>query len=109
MEALSSYSVGVWSVQTVTGTTYLLDLDNMLVVHQSDLSADNDNILRRDGDPISLVRLHHCEVGDPMVLSLDLHAPEVDFTIRDFVNGASYRIDRCPVRGAAVNDHGRRG
>jgi len=80
MEALSSYSVGVWSVQTVTGTTYLLDLDNMLVVHPSDLSADNDNILRRDGDPISLVRLHHCEVGDPMVLSLDLHFTEVDFT-----------------------------
>ena len=80
MEALSSYSVGVWSVQTVTGTTYLLDLDNMLVVHQSDLSADNDNILRRDGDPISLVRLQHCEVADPMILLLDLHVTEVDFT-----------------------------
>ena len=65
MEALSSYFVGVWSVQTVTGTTYLLDLDNMLVVRQWDLSANNDNILRRDGDPISLVRLQHCEVGDP--------------------------------------------
>lgn len=82
MQSLTSYSVGVWSVQTVTGTTYLLDLDNMLVVRRSDLSASDDSILRRDGAPISLIRLQHCEVGDRMVLVLDLQVPEVDFTAR---------------------------
>ena len=65
MKALSSYFVGLWSVQTVTGTTYLLDLDNMLAVRRSDLSASDDCILRPDGAPISLIRLQHCEMGDP--------------------------------------------
>ena len=96
MEALSSYSVGVWSVQTVTGTTYLLDLDNMLVVRQWDLSEDNDIILRRDGDPISLVRLHHCEVGDPMVLLLGLHFTEVDFTAQ--ISSTVLRIEWIDAR-----------
>ena len=96
MKALSSYSVGVWSVQTVTGTTHLLDLDNMLVVRQSDLSAGDDSILRRDGDPITLVRLHHCEVGDPMVLLLDLHLAEVDFTAR--ISSTALRIEWVDAR-----------
>ncbi|MBC7596761.1 MAG: hypothetical protein H7288_23025 [Kineosporiaceae bacterium] len=82
MKALSSYFVGLWSVQTVTGTTYLLDLDNMLAVRRSDLSAGDDCILRPDEAPISLIRLQHCEMGDPMVLLLDLQVPEVDFTAR---------------------------
>ena len=96
MEALSSYSVGVWSVQTVTGTTYLLDLDDMLVVRQWDLSANNDNILRRDGDPISLVWLHHCEVGDPMLLLLDLYVTEVDFTAQ--ISSTVLRIEWVDAR-----------
>ena len=96
MEALSSYSVGVWSVQTVTGSTYLLDLDNMLVVRQWDLSANNDNILRRDGDPISLVWLQHCEVGDPMVLLLDLHVTEVHFTAQ--ISSTVLRIEWVDAR-----------
>ena len=80
MKALSSHFVGLWSVQTVTGTTYLLDLDNMLAVRRSDLSASDDCILRPDGAPISLIRLQHCEMGDPMVLLHDLQVPEVNFT-----------------------------
>lgn len=96
MEALSSYSVGVWSVQTVTGTTYLLDLNNMLVVRQSDLTAGDDSILRRDGDPMSLVRLHHCEVGDSMVLLLDLRVAEVDFTAR--ISSTVLRIEWVDAR-----------
>ena len=96
MTALSSYSVGVWSVQTVTGTTQLLDLDNMLVVRQSDLSAGDGSILRRDGDPITLVRLHHCEGGDPMLLLLDLQVPEVDFTTR--ISSTVLRVESVDAR-----------
>ena len=96
MEALSSYSVGVCSVQTLTGSTYLLDFDNMLVVRQWDLSANNDNILRRDGDPISLVWLQPCEVGDPMVLLLDLYVTEVDFTAQ--ISSTVLRIEWVDAR-----------
>ena len=73
-----------------------LDLDNMLVVRQSDLSAGDDSILRRDGDPMSIVRLHHCEVGDSMVLFLDLHFTEVDFTAR--ISSTVLRIEWVDAR-----------
>ena len=96
MNALTSYSVGVWSVQPVTGTTHLLDLNNMLVVRQSDLSLGDDSILRRDGDPITLIRLQHCEVGDRMALLLDLRVPGVDFTTR--ISSTVLRIEWVDTR-----------
>ena len=81
MDSLTNSSQGFWSVETVSGSSYLLDLDNRVVLRQAETAAE-DGTLRRDGDPIRLICLQRCEVGDSMILLLDLCVPGVDFTTR---------------------------
>jgi len=79
--SLTNRSQSFWSVETVSGSSNLLDLDNRVVLRQAETAAE-DGTLRRDGDPIRLICLQRCEVGDSMILLLDLCVPGVDFTTR---------------------------
>lgn len=81
MDALTNSSAGLWSVETVSGSNYLLDLDNRVLLRQAEPSAD-DGALRRDGEPIRLIRLIHCEIGDRMLLVISLNVPGVLWTTR---------------------------
>jgi hypothetical protein len=79
----------------VSGTIYLLDLDNRVIQRRA-TPAEGEGLLRRDGDPIDLLRLHHCEVGDDMILFLDLGIPGIDFTTR--ISTTVLRIERIRAR-----------
>ena len=77
MDSLTNSSRGFWSVETVSGSSHLLDMDNLVLLRQANPSADEDGTLRRDGDPIQLIQLVHCEVGEHMLLLVKLSVPDV--------------------------------
>jgi hypothetical protein len=81
VDSLTNSSRGFWSVETISGSSYLLDLDNRVLLRQADPFAE-EGTLRRDGDPIQLIRLVHCEVGDRMLLLVNLSVPGVLWTTR---------------------------
>ena len=82
MDQLTNSSRGLWSTETISGNSYLLDVDNRVILCQADPSGAEAGTLRRDGDPIHLIRLVHCEVGDHMLLLVNLSAPGVVCTTR---------------------------
>jgi hypothetical protein len=82
VDSLTNSSRGLWSIETISGSNYLLDLDSRVLLRQADPSSDVDGTLRRDGDPIQLIRLVHCEVGDRMLLLVNLSVPGVLCTTR---------------------------
>ncbi len=82
MDQLTNSSKGLWSVETLSGSNYLLDLDSRVLLRQADPATDGDNTLRRDGEPIRLIRLLRCEVGDNMILVVGLNVPGVLWTTR---------------------------
>ena len=82
MDSLTNSSRGFWSVETVSGSSYLLDMDNRVLLRQANPSGDEDGTLRRDGDPIQLIQLVHSEVGDRMLLLVNLRVPGVVCTTR---------------------------
>ena len=77
MDSLTNSSRGFWSVETVSGSSHLPDIDNRVLLRQANPSADEDGTLRRDGDPIQLIQLVHCEVGEHMLLLVKLSVPDV--------------------------------
>ena len=81
MDSLTNSSQGFWSVETVSGSSNLLDMDNRVVLRQAETSAE-DGTLRRDGDPIQLIQLVHSEVGDHMLLLANLSVPGAVCTTR---------------------------
>ena len=82
MDSLTNSSRGFWSVETVSGSSHLLDMDNRVLLRQANPSADEDGTLHRDGDPIQLIGLVHSEVGDHMLLLVNLNVPGVVRTTR---------------------------
>ena len=86
MDDLTDDAGGLWAISTVSGSSYLLDLDSRILLRQTDPYVDNrdegDHTLRRDGDPVHLIRLLHCAIGDGMVLVVNLGVDGVAFTTR---------------------------
>ena len=98
MDSLTNSSRGFWSVETVSGSSHLLDMDNRVLLRQANPSADEDGTLRRDGgQPIQLIRLVHSEVGDHMLLLVNLSAPGVACTTR--ISTTVLRIEGVDPRG----------
>lgn len=70
-----------WRVHTVSGASYLLDLDRGVMRRErgvTDISA----ALRRDGGDVILLKVIECTVGRPMLLEIDLSWPNVMKTTR---------------------------
>jgi len=86
MDDLTDGTGGLWAVSTVSGSSYLLDLDARIMLRQTDPYVDDpgdgDHTLRRDGDPVHLIRLLHCAIGDGMVLMVNLGVDGVAYTTR---------------------------
>jgi hypothetical protein len=76
---------GQWVVYTFTTSMYLLDLGRKCVLrHREERHIEYD--LRRDEEPVDLLRLVRCTVGRPTVLMIDLHVTDVPFTTRTTSN-----------------------
>ena len=77
VDQLTPGSRGFWSIETISGSVYLLDLDNRAVQRQAS-NVNRGGTLRRDGDSVHLLRRYHCQV-DGMPLFLNLRIPGIDF------------------------------
>lgn len=96
MDTLMDSTDGAYRVVT-TDSSYLVDLDRM-VIRRTPRSQDPDGtLLRRDDELVALLQIVECSVGALMRLLVDLHVLGAPFTARTTTPVCS--IDRVPSPG----------
>ncbi|MGH3704132.1 MAG: hypothetical protein ACRDT9_05835, partial [Agromyces sp.] len=78
---LNGLTAGVYVVTTETGSVYMVDLDQKLVTRHRD-QPDEYHELRRDEQPVTLLKLIDCRLGYDMRLLIDLKVDGVLHTTR---------------------------
>lgn len=81
MESLMDSVVGAYQVIT-QASTYVVDLDRMVIRRTPRTHHDGGSLLRRDEELVMLVELLECTVGKRMELLLNLHVYGVPGTMR---------------------------
>lgn len=82
---------GAYVIRT-TSSRYLISLDLSVVRRfPGDGSPTVVAALRRDHDQIDLLAIKEATVGRPMILIVDLHLPNVPFTLRRSMDVVSIR------------------
>ena len=90
MRTLMDSTTGRYRVTTESGSQYVVDLDHNRLIRIRGAAlpspADDDpppsDPMRRDGKPITLVRIREATVGRPGQFLLDLDEPDVRATVR---------------------------
>jgi hypothetical protein len=82
LQTLMDVVAGVYEVVTLSGSTYVLDLDLSIIFRRPKASSDHERRLRRDGELHKLLEILECTVGRNMVLLIDLEVEEADYTTR---------------------------
>jgi len=96
VDQLTISSRGLWSIETISGNTYLLDMDSRFILIKAYRFVTENGNLSRDGDPVQLIELVHCEVGEHMLLVVNLNVPDVLCTTR---------VSTTVLRIESVNPH----
>lgn len=82
MHTLMDESRGAYLVRT-TASRYLISLDLNIVRRHPNAGPPTDvAALRRDHEQLDLLAIYECTVGMEMELMVDLHIPDVPFTLR---------------------------
>ena len=81
MESLMDSVVGAYQV-TTQSSTYVVDLDRMVIRRTPRTHHEGGSLLRRDEELVMLVELLECTVGKRMELLLNLHVYGVPGTMR---------------------------
>ena len=96
METLMDSTDGRYRV-TTADSSYLIDLDRM-VIRRAPRSEDVDGaLLRRDDELVTLLHIFQCSVGQSMQLLVDLHVLGIPYTARTTTPVKT--IDRIPSPG----------
>ena len=74
MRSLTDKSAGRWFVTTASGSRYLLDLDAHTSQRVPSVASSD---LRRDEQPVPLLRIITCEVGVLLELVIDVRGDGV--------------------------------
>ena len=96
MQTLMDSTEGAYRVVT-TDSSYLVDLDRMVIRRVPRTEDVDGSLLRRDDELVTLLQTVECSVGAPMLLLVDLHVLGVPFTTRTTTPVTS--IDRVPSPG----------
>ena len=100
MHTLMDQARGAYLVRTQS-SRYVISLDLQLVSRFPDAGPPTEvAALRRDCDQIDLLAVEDATVGRPMILIVDLHLPNVPFTLRRSMDVVS--IDRLSDEEEAV-------
>lgn len=91
---LTNTSTGQWSLSTLSGTGYYLDLDERFVARRP-TAEDADGRMRQDGHPVRLLALLFCRIGFEMFLLVDLEVEGVMATRRR--SSPVIRIERLDI------------
>lgn len=81
MESLMDSVNGAYRV-TTAASSYVLDLDRMVIRRAPRTGDPGGSLLRRDEELITLLEVLECSVGRPMALMVDLHVVGVPYTAR---------------------------
>jgi hypothetical protein len=82
MRTLMDQAHGAYLVRT-TASRYLISLDLHIVRRHPDAGPPIEvAALRRDHEQLDLLSVYECTVGKSMELIVDLHLPNVPFTVR---------------------------
>jgi hypothetical protein len=98
-------SRGHYAVSTEGGGRYLLNLDERTVRRVVTAGHPLESVMRRDQESVRLLSVVRCEIGQPMVLLIDLAIPQVLMTTRE--TSVVLRIEDAFARGELVG-HGAR-
>lgn len=82
IRSLDGVTSGGYRVTTDSGSVYSLDLDRMIFTRLPAMDMGADRSLRRDGEQVDLLMLVQCRIGQPAVLIINLHWPNVPSTLR---------------------------
>jgi len=100
MHTLMDQTHGAYLVRT-TSSRYVISLDLQIVIRFPDTGPPTEvAALRRDHDQIDLLAIEEATVGRPMNLIVDLHLPNVPFTLRRSMEVLS--IDRLSDEEAVL-------
>lgn len=79
---LTAAGSGSYAVTTVSGSQYVLSLDEMTLTRKQNLDDDQSVPLRRDEQPVALLEVVRCTLFEPAVFVIDLNVPGVACTTR---------------------------
>ena len=71
---------GMYMIRTRSGSQQVIDLDRMTIWRVA--PADTYRPLRQDGAEIDVLFIGKCEVGQELILIVDLHLPGIASTFR---------------------------
>jgi hypothetical protein len=94
MDSVMDDATGCYVVTTSAGSRYWLDLDRRLLRRVPNQTVQKSRHLRRDGEDIDLLEVIRCELGQPMLLLINLNVPGVWLTTRE--STTIIRIDQVP-------------
>lgn len=82
IESVPAGSSGTYLIITASGSRYLVNYAEMTLWRMASPSPSGESALRRDGEDIEIVTMGPCTVGERLLLIVDLHVPDVAFTVR---------------------------
>jgi hypothetical protein len=82
LTALINATSGSYLITTYSGSRHLLNFDRLTTCRLPRTDSRDVWALRRDTEEIDVLRIGPCEVGQRLLLILDLHLPGVDYTSR---------------------------
>ena len=101
MYTLMDTPTGVYRV-TTESSTYVVDLDLMIVTRIPGVHNREVATMRHDGQPMRLLGLDDCTVGRSLVMFVDLRIPGVPWTLR--VSTAVRSINAVAARAVVGGD-----
>ena len=82
LTTLTNATTGAYLITTYSGSRHPLNLDRLTTCRLPRTGNPDVWALRRDTEEIDVLRIGPCEVGNRLLLILDLHIPGVDWTSR---------------------------
>lgn len=86
---------------TTASSSYLVDLDRMVVRRFPRTGNSEGSLLRRDDELVTLLDIGECTVGRRMILLIDLHVIGIPFTVR--ASTPVIAIEQVPSPGTEPN------
>ena len=100
MDTLADVSTGIYLITTYSGSRHLLNFDSLTTCRLPRTDSPDVWTLRRDSEEIDVLRIGPCEVGQRLLLILDLHLPGVGWTSRLTTAVVSIeKVDFDPTNG----------
>jgi hypothetical protein len=101
VHTLMDTPTGVFTV-TTESSTYVVDLDLMIVTRIPGVHDREVATMRHDGQPMRLLGLDDCTVGRSLIMFVDLRIPGIPWTLR--ASTPVHLIEAMAARAVVAGD-----